>query len=110
MMYFFVALDDSEEFLQILAGLKDHGMNGIVMPSTSLKHALLQSDNDEVPIFGKLSNLVKSEFAMSHTLMMLIPDEKLEDAKNTVRGIVKDLRKKGVMFAMPVSFWEGLDY
>ncbi len=110
MMYFVVTLDDSEQFLQILSGLKNHGMNGIVMPSTSLKHALLRSNVDEVPIFGKLSNLVKSEFEMSHTLMMLIPDEKLEEAKTTVRGIVKDLRKKGIMFAMPVSFWEGLDY
>ena len=40
---------------------------------------------------------------------MLVDEEKLEDAKRIVRGITKGLRKKGIMFALPVSFWEGLD-
>ena len=87
-----VTLDDSEEFLKTLSRLKEDGLNGIVIPTTSLKHALVTQD-----------------YECNHTLLMLVDEEKLEDAKRIVRGITKGLRKKGIMFALPVSFWEGLD-
>lgn len=105
-----VTLDDPEEFLRTLSSLKDHGMNGIVLPSTSLKHALLNQGIEDAPIFGKISAFVKTDFQMSHTLLMLIPTEKLEEAKEAVHKIVNSLgKKKGVMFALPVDFWEGID-
>ena len=38
-----ITIDDCDEFLETLAGLKAHGMNGVVIQSTSLKHALLST-------------------------------------------------------------------
>jgi len=105
-----VTLDDSEEFLRTLSKLKEQNMNGIVLPSTSLKHALLsQNAVDDVPIFGSVSKIVRHEFEASHTLLMLVEENQLEAAKKTVRDITRGLGKKGVMFALPVSFWEGID-
>lgn len=108
MQLLIITLDDSEEFLHTLSGLKDHGMNGIVLPSTSLKHALLHSKVDDAPIFGSISKIVKSDYEASHTVLMLVPEEKIETAKNVVRDITKGLGRKGVMMALPVSFWEGI--
>lgn len=105
-----ITLDDSEEFLKSLSGLKDHGMNGIVIPTTSLKHALLHNTVDAAPIFGGVSKLMNQDYTLSHTCVMLIPDEKVEEAKQVVLGITKGLGRKGVMFALPVTFWEGIDF
>ena len=111
MQLFVVNLDDSEEFLQTLSKLKDDGLNGIVIPTTSLKHALIHSHHidDVVPIFGSLSKIVKHDYQLNHTLLMLVKDEEIEEAKRIVRDTTKGLGKKGVMFALPVSFWEGLE-
>ena len=50
-----ITIDDCDEFLATLEGLRAHGMNGIVFQSTSLKHALLNSNVDAPPIFGRVS-------------------------------------------------------
>ena len=109
MQLLIVTLDDSEEFLKTLSQLKDHGMNGIVIPTTSLKHTLLTSKVDAAPIFGSLSKIVKQDYEASHTLLMIVSEEELEMTKTIVRKITKGLGRKGIMFALPVSFWEGLD-
>ena len=49
-----ITLDDMNEFLQTLSALKENGLNGIVLPSTSLKHALLESKVDAAPLLGSL--------------------------------------------------------
>lgn len=108
MLLLIITLDDMNEFLQTLSLLKDRGMNGIVFPSTSLKHALLESKVDAAPIFGSLNKIMERDFEASHTLLMLVREEKLEEVRDVVHSTAKELSKKGVMFAVPVSFWEGI--
>ena len=55
-------------------------MNGIVFDSTSLKHALLESDINAAPIFAGVSKLVRSEFEPSHTAFLLLNDDQIEHA------------------------------
>lgn len=111
MQLLIITLDKSEDFLRTLSALKEQDMNGIVFPTTSLKHALLSQTNvEDAPIFGSISKIVKHEFEASHTVLMLVRDEKIETAKQIVRDITKGLgHKNGIMFTLPVSYWEGLD-
>ena len=109
MQLLIITLDDCDEFLCVISDLKDHGMNGIVFPSTSLKHALLKSKIDDAPIFGGISKLVNNDLEASHTILILVHDEQIEEARKIVRKITKGLEKKGVMFALPVTFFEGID-
>ena len=73
--------DDMNEFLQTLSALKENGLNGIVLPSTSLKHALLESKVDAAPLFGSLSKIMQRDFEASHTLLMLVREEKIDEIK-----------------------------
>ena len=104
-----ITIDDCDEFLETLAGLKAHGMNGVVIQSTSLKHALLNSTIDAAPIFGSLSKVVSNDFEMSHTAFLMLTDEQIEHAKRVVRRNTGGLGKHGVMFTVPLSSYEGID-
>ena len=104
-----VTIDKCDEFLNTLEGLRAHGMNGIVFNSTSLKHALLESDINAAPIFSGMSKLVKPEFEPSHTAFLLLNDDQIEHAKRVVRRNTNGLGKKGVMFTLPISSFEGIE-
>ena len=67
-----ITIDDCDEFLATLEGLRAHGMNGIVFQSTSLKHALLNSNVDAPPIFGRVSKIMSHDFESSHTAFLLL--------------------------------------
>ncbi|MDO4564542.1 MAG: hypothetical protein Q4C04_02870 [Clostridia bacterium] len=104
-----ITIDDCDEFLGTLMGLKNHGMNGIVMQSTSLKHALLNSSVDAAPIFSGVSKIISHDFESSHTAFLLLNDDQLEHAKRVVRRNTKGLGKKGIMFSCPITFFEGIE-
>ena len=104
-----ITSDDCDEFLATLEGLRAHGMNGIVFQSTSLKHALLNSNVDAPPIFGRVSKIMSHDFESSHTAFLLLNDEQLEHAKRVIRRNTHGLGKKGVMFTLPVLSFEGID-
>ena len=109
MQLLIITLDDCDEFLRTLSGLKDHGMNGIVFQTTSLKHALLSAKYEDAPIFGSLSKLLSNDLEASHTVFILISEEEMEQAKQVVLSITHELGKKGIMFTVPVTSWEGLE-
>ncbi len=104
-----ITIDKCEEFLDTLAGLKAHGMNGIVFQSTSLKHALLHSTVDAAPIFGSLSKVMNNDFESSHTAFLLLNDDQIEHAKRVVRRNTNGLGRKGVMFTIPIISYEGIE-
>lgn len=104
-----ITIDNCDEFLASLEGLKAHGMNGIVFQSTSLKHALLNSNIDAAPIFGSVSKIISHDFESSHTAFLLLNDDQIEHAKRVIRRNTHGLGKKGVMFTLPVTSIEGID-
>ena len=104
-----ITIDDCDEFLATLEGLRAHGMNGIVFQSTSLKHALLNSNVDAPPIFGRVSKIMSHDCESSHTAFLLLNDDQLEHAKRVIRRNTHGLGKKGVMFTLPVLSFEGID-
>lgn len=104
-----ITIDNSDEFMETLKGLKAHGMNGIVFQSTSLKHALLGSNIDAAPIFGSVSKIISHDFESSHTAFLLLNDEQIEHAKRVIRRNTNGLGKKGVMFTIPITSYEGIE-
>ena len=97
-------VNDREEFMRAVRGLKQHGFNGIVFPTTSLKHALLDEDVEPAPIFGSISKLVDNDLIKGDTLLMTLDEEHVELAKAAIRSV--KLKHKGIMYTMPLSSWE----
>lgn len=89
-----ITIDDCDEFLATLEGLRAHGMNGIVFQSTSLKHALLNSNVDAPPIFGRVSKIMSHDFESSHTAFLLLNEDQIEHAKRVIRRNTHGLGKK----------------
>ena len=104
-----ITIDNCEEFIETLEGLKAHGMNGIVFQSTSLKDALLGSNVDAAPSFGSVSKIISHDFESSHTAFLVLDEDRIEHAKRVIRRNTKGLGKKGFMFTIPVGSYEGID-
>ena len=104
-----ITIDSSDEFMATLEGLKAHGMNGIVFPSTSLKNALLGSDIDAAPIFGRISKVISHDFESNHTAFLVLTEDQVEHAKRVIRRNTQGLGKKGMMFTIPVGSYEGIE-
>lgn len=103
-----INLKNENEFKHVLQGINAAGLNGIVLPSVSVHNALHENSVEDVPVFGFLTKISKRHFDSGHTLMMLIEPDKMETVKANVRETVKDLTHKGVMFSIPVDYYEGL--
>lgn len=103
-----INLKHENEFKHVLGEINNEGLNGIVLPSVSIHNALHEDSLEAVPVFGFLTKISKRHFDSGHTLMMLVEPDKMEQVKAKVRDIVKDLTHKGVMFSIPVDYYEGL--
>ncbi len=103
-----INLKNESEFKHVIHEINAEGLNGIVLPSVSVHNAMHEDSLEAVPVFGFLTKISRRHFDSGHTLMMLVEPEKMEQVKETVRNIVKDLTHKGVMFSIPVDYYEGL--
>lgn len=103
-----INLKNESEFKHVIHEINDAGLNGIVLPSVSVHNAMHEDSVEAVPVFGFLTKISRRHFDSGHTLMMLVEADKMEQVKQKVRDIVKDLTHKGVMFSVPVNDYEGL--
>ena len=63
-----------------------------------------------MPLFYGLRAIMEPEHRSSKTIFMVLPDEKVEEAKKIVNQVTGGLEQpdSGIMFAMPLTFVEGL--
>ena len=92
MYLLWVNIKDDFMFEKTVRLLNDAGFNGMVLPSTSIHNVMSHASVEPIPFFGG----------------MLLEPERMELAKEKVREVVADMKHKGVMFAIPVEFCEGL--
>lgn len=109
MLLLVISIENCDEFLATLEGLKAHGMNGIVFDSTSLEQALLKNRENTMPLFGGVSRVIDDDFETSHTAFLLLTEDQVAHAKRVIRRNTNGLGKKGVMFTLPVLSYEGFE-
>lgn len=108
MYLLWVNIKDDFMFEKTVRLLNEAGFNGMVLPSTSIHNVMSHASVEPIPFFGGFNKLKKRPFDTGHTLIMLLEPERMELAKEKVREVVADMKHKGVMFAIPVEFCEGL--
>ena len=79
--------------------LDGHGMASVI------------EDMDDLPIFGMIRSILADDDDedIAKTMLFVVNDEELEKAKKTIHKAASlDEPNTGIMFALPVSFVEGL--
>ncbi len=106
-----VILKKSEIVDTLMQRLAEEGVKGgSVVETTGMAKSLKKST--DLGIIDAISELFGSEpVANSEMIMIALPEEKISVAKDIVHEVCGDLTKPnaGVMFALPISFSEGIN-
>lgn len=109
MQAIFIILTDTDYLQDLLTKLSENDIHGTVMPTVSIKHALLSSSVDAAPIFGTISKIVNYDYDSKPTILIVEKEvERIEKIKNIVKDVTNGLVGKGIMFSLPTLFVEGL--
>ena len=102
-----VYIENVDHAFELLRDIREHGYNGIIFNTSSLKHKLEDSENDEY-LFFNLEHLNHSHLVETTFCYFIVDEDKLEDLKSLVRegtNHFKDIR--GGMYSSPLSDYEG---
>lgn len=95
----------------VLSELTNSGIKGAtIIDSSGMAKTLSESDHDDIPIFGSLKMILNENRPFNKTIFTVLKDEELNVAVNAIKTVVGDLSKPniGILFAVPVSFTEGI--
>ena len=105
MKLLYLGLKSSPAALRTLEELKEKGYNATLLSGESLRHAI--DDFPEERHFLSLRHL-EGNNGESVLCLLVLPDEKLEHAKETVRHVTGNFSIiKGFMFSFDVADYEG---
>lgn len=111
MKYLFVVILEKNEYAPTLfKKFQKNGMNGTIIPTGSLKDALMSSNDEPVPTFIGFRRMTDDNMANNTMLFVIVDEENLAVCKEIVNETTTELKDRaGIMFALPVTFVEGLD-
>ena len=109
MQIFVFVLNRTEHLEHLLQEFAKHRLNGATVLDSKGMARILHSE-DEMPLFYGLRAIMEPERRSSKTIFMVLPDEKVDVAKNIVNQVTGGLEvpDSGIMFAMPITMVEGL--
>jgi len=107
-----IVLNKVEKLEELLEAFMDHGICGAtILGSTGMVRELGRRIED-YPIFGTLRYLIDFERKESKTIFLVLKDEQVETARETVREVIGDLSQPdtAIMFTLPVLSAEGVGF
>ncbi len=106
MKLLYLGLKSSPAAYRTLEELKTEGFNATLLSGDSLRHAV--DYYPEEHHFLSLRHLQEKEQAGSILCLFVLPDDRLEQAKATIRGYTNDFKDiKGFMFSRDIEDYEG---
>ena len=109
MQVFVFVLNRTEHLEHLLQEFTDHGLKGATVLDSRGMARILHTE-DEMPIFYGLRAILEPERRISKTIFCVMEDSQLEIARKIVNDVTGGLDHpdSGIMFALPVTFTEGL--
>jgi hypothetical protein len=109
MQVFVFVLNRTEHLEHLLQEFTDHGLKGATVLDSRGMARILHTE-DEMPIFYGLRAILEPERRISKTIFCVMEDSQVEIARKIVNDVTGGLDHpdSGIMFAMPVTFTEGL--
>ena len=107
----FVVIKHVEIVSELLKELAEAGLHGgTIIESTGMASVL--ENMDDLPMFGMLRRILSDddEKESSKTMFFVVNDEELVIAKKIIKEVTGGFNapNTGIMFAVPVSYVEGL--
>ena len=110
-MQLFIAVLTEREYVPLmLQKFSDNNFHGSVMATRSIKHALMDSIEPE-PYFGGLSKVINDleEVARPMIFVVVKNDKDVKTLSKLANEAVDGIKGKGFLYALPISYLEGLD-
>lgn len=109
MQVFVFVLNRTEHLEHLLQEFASHGFRGATVLDSKGMARILHSE-EEMPLFYGLRAIMEPERRSSKTIFMVLEDEKVEEARRIVNQVTGGLDHpdSGIMFAVPLTFVEGL--
>ncbi|MDO5127563.1 MAG: hypothetical protein Q4D54_07430 [Eubacteriales bacterium] len=105
-----VILKKAELVADICKGLAEEGVHGgTILDGVGMASVIEKMD--DLPIFGMLKSILADDDdnEVVKTMLFVMSDEEMERAKKVIHEIVGlEQPNTGIMFAVPVTFVEGL--
>ncbi|MDD6328856.1 MAG: hypothetical protein PUA62_10480 [Lachnospiraceae bacterium] len=105
-----VILKKAELVTDICKGLAEEGVHGgTILDGVGMASVIEKMD--DLPIFGMLKSILADDDdnEVVKTMLFVMSDEEMERAKEVIHEIVGlEQPNTGIMFAVPVTFVEGL--
>jgi len=101
---------EKEEYLsELLLELSDVGIKSATVTNSSGMMGHLSSLGEE-QIISTLRPLFTPAHTENKTIFMILNEEKIETARQTIRNVLGDLSKPetGILFGVPLLFTEGI--
>lgn len=110
MQVFMFVLNRTEHLEHLLQTFTERGLRGATVLDSKGMARILHSE-EEMPLFYGLRSMVAPERRSSKTIFMVLKDEQVEIARQAVNDVTGglDTPDSGIMFAMPLTFVEGLE-
>ncbi len=105
-----VILKKAELVTEICKELAEEGVHGGTILDGAGMASIIEK-MDDLPIFGMLRSILADddENEIVKVMLFVMNDDEMAKAKKTIRDVVGlDEPNTGIMFAVPVSFVEGL--
>ena len=111
MQVFFFVLNRTEYLEHLLEEFAAHGLQGATVLDSKGMARMLRGSEEDVPMFYGLRAILEPERRSSKTIFCVLPDEKVQTARNIVNQVTGglDAPDSGIMFAVPATFVEGLE-
>lgn len=111
MQVFVFVLNRTEHLEHLMEAFSNHGLKGATVLDSRGMARILMDNEEEVPMFAGLRAFLEPERKSSKTIFCVLPDEKVQEARDIVNRVTGGLTypDSGIMFAMPLTFVEGLE-
>ena len=109
MQVFVFVLNRTEHLENLLQEFASHGLKGATVLDSKGMARILHSE-EELPMFYGLRAILEPERRSSKTIFCVLEDDQVAIARKIVNDVTGglDCPDSGIMFAMPLTFVEGL--
>lgn len=85
---------------------------GTILPSTGLAHEMGAKGDNNISFIGSLRALLDPSRVENKTILMVLPEEKIQIVVDCFDRVVGDISKNGsgIIFTLPVEFTKGIKF